>query len=77
MKDHNRTATKTSEISLVRRSPEYWRVTFDHPPLNVFGPEMLPQVNEIITAIETDEQVKVLVFDSSVEGFFLLNLDFI
>jgi len=31
---------------------------------------MLPQVNEIITAIETDEKVKVVVFDSAVEVFF-------
>src|SRR5438067_4403886 len=77
MKDQNYSATKTTEIRLVRRSPEYWRVTFDHPPLNIFGPEMLPQVNEIITAIETDEQVKVVVFDSAVEGFFLIHLDFL
>src|SRR5439155_16318037 len=39
--------------------------------------EMLPQVNEIITAIETDEQVKVVVFDSAVQGFFLIHLDFL
>src|SRR5207253_8586581 len=45
--------------------------------LNIFGPEMLPQVNEIITAVETDEQVKVVVFDSAVEGFFLIHLDFL
>ncbi len=73
----NYAATKTTEIRLVKPSPEYWRVTFDHPPLNIFGPEMLPQVNEIITAIETDEQVKVVVFDSAVEGFFLIHLDFL
>ena len=77
MKDQNYAATKTTEIRLAQRSPEYWRVTFDHPPLNIFGPEMLPQVNEIITAIETDEQVKVVVFDSAVEGFFLIHLDFL
>src|SRR5881296_889144 len=77
MKDQNYAATKTPEIRLAKRSPEYWRVTFDHPPLNIFGPEMLPQVNEIITALETDEQVKVVVFDSAVEGFFLIHLDFL
>ena len=77
MKDQNYAATKTAEIRLARRSPEYWRVTVDHPPLNIFGPEMLPQVNEIITALETDEQVKVVVFDSAVEGFFLIHLDFL
>ena len=71
------TPTATKRIHLDQRSPEYWRVTFDHPPLNIFGPEMLPQVNEIITAIETDEQVKVVVFDSAVEGFFLIHLDFL
>jgi enoyl-CoA hydratase/carnithine racemase len=75
MKDH--AARKTAEIRLARRSPEYWRVTIDHPPLNIFGPEMLPQVGEIITAIETDAQVKVVVFDSAVEGCFLIHLDFL
>jgi len=44
-------------------------VTFDHPPLNIFGPETIPQLNEIITALEKDEQVKVVVFDSAVDGF--------
>src|SRR5690349_7165065 len=73
----NHTATGTKQIYLTRHSPHYWRVTFDHPPLNIFGPETLPQVNEIITALETDEQVKVVVFDSAVEGFFLLHLDFL
>ena len=77
MKDQNDTATKIAEIRLAKHSPEYWRVTFDHPPLNIFGPGMLPQVNEIITALETDEQVKVVVFDSAVEGFFLIHLDFL
>jgi enoyl-CoA hydratase/carnithine racemase len=77
MKGQNYAASKTSEIRLARLSSEYWRVTFDHSPLNMFGPEMLPQVNEIITAIETDDQVKVVVFDSAVEGFFLIHLDFL
>src|SRR5436190_14467158 len=77
MKDPKFAATKNAQIHLIRRSPEYWRVTFDNPPLNIFGPEMLPQINEIITALETDEQVKVVVFDSAVEGFFLIHLDFL
>ena len=71
------TPTITKQISLKQLSPNYWRVTLNHPPLNIFGPEMLPQVNEIITAIVTDEQVKVVVFDSAVEGFFLIHLDFL
>jgi enoyl-CoA hydratase/carnithine racemase len=65
------------QIRLEQRSPSYWRVTFDHPPLNIFGPETIPQLNAIITALETDEQVKVVVFDSAVEGFFLTHYDFL
>src|SRR5262245_6591821 len=77
MKNQNETATKNTEIRLTRRSPTYWRVTFDHPPLNIFGPETIPQLNEIITALENDEQVKVVVFDSAVDGFFLTHYNFL
>jgi enoyl-CoA hydratase/carnithine racemase len=69
--------TMTKQILLTRQSPEYWRVTFNHPPLNIFGPETIPQLNEIITALETEEHVKVVVFDSAVEGFFLTHYDFL
>jgi hypothetical protein len=77
VKSDNYMATKATEIRLARRSPTYWQVTFDHPPLNIFGPETIPQLNEIITALETDEHVKVVVFDSAVEGFFLTHYNFL
>lgn len=64
-------------IHLERRLPSYWRVTFDHPPLNIFGPQSIPQLNEIVTALETDAQVKVVVFDSAVDGYFLTHYDFL
>ena len=47
----------TKQIRLIRRSPSYWRVTFDHPPLNIFGPETIPELNEIVTALETDKDL--------------------
>jgi enoyl-CoA hydratase/carnithine racemase len=77
MENETHTATGTKQIHLTRRSPHYWRVTIDHPPLNIFGPETIPQLNEVVTAIETDEHVKVVVFDSAVEGFFLTHYDFL
>jgi enoyl-CoA hydratase/carnithine racemase len=65
------------QVRLERRLPSYWRVTFDIPPINIFGPETIPQLDEIITALQTDEQVKVVVFDSAVEGFFLTHYNFL
>ena len=64
-------------VFLTKRSPEYWRVTLNHPPLNIFGPKTIPQLNEIITAIETDKDLKVVVFDSAIDGFFMTHYDFL
>src|ERR1700730_10029177 len=69
--------SRSRQIRLQQRSPSCWRVTFDLPLLNIFGPQNIPQLNEIITARETDENVKVVVFDSAVEGFFLTHYDFL
>ena len=77
MKTETQMAKDTKQIILTRRSSHYWRVTIDHPPLNIFGPATIPQLNEVITAIETDEHVKVVVFDSAVEGFFMTHYDFL
>ena len=69
--------TKTAQIRLSRSSPAYWRITFDNPPLNVMGPQFVQEFREIMSAIEDDEQVKVVVFDSAVNGFFLNHSDFL
>jgi enoyl-CoA hydratase/carnithine racemase len=69
--------TRTVQIRLTRSSPAYWRITFDNPPLNLMGPEFVLEFREIMTALETDEQVKVVVFESAVEGFFLNHSDFL
>jgi enoyl-CoA hydratase/carnithine racemase len=72
------TATeKKAEVRLIRHSEAYWRVTFDLPPLNIFGPTNVPQLEEVVHSMETDGRVKVVVFDSAVDGFFLTHYDFL
>src|SRR6202142_3232509 len=68
---------KIEQIHVTRKSPSYWRVIFDNPPLNLMGPEFVLQFQKIMTALETDEQVKVVVFESAVDGFFLNHSDFL
>jgi enoyl-CoA hydratase/carnithine racemase len=65
------------QIRLERLTPEYWRVTLDNPPFNIFGPDTIPQLNSVISQIETDPKVKVIVFQSAVPGFFLTHYDFV
>jgi enoyl-CoA hydratase/carnithine racemase len=68
---------KPGQIRLTRRSPAYWRVTFDNPPINVMGPQMVREFQEVIHALEADEDVRVVVFDSAVDGYFLNHSDFL
>ena len=65
------------EILLTKHSDAYWRVTIDLPPLNIFGPANLPQLEAIVSRLEADDRVRVVVFDSAVEGFFLTHYDFL
>ena len=69
-------ATKPAQIRVTKRSSAYWCVTIDNPPLNVMGPEMVKQFQEVINALEADEQVRVVVFDSAVDDYFLNHSDF-
>jgi enoyl-CoA hydratase/carnithine racemase len=68
--------TNPVQIKVARQSPAYWRVTIDHPPINVMGPPMVGQFHELINALETDQHVRVVVFDSAVDGYFLNHADF-
>jgi len=65
------------QIRLERRSAGYWRVIFDMPPLNIFGPQNMAPLSAIVAALETDKDVRVVVFDSAVEGFFITHYDFL
>src|SRR3954465_12323758 len=68
--------TKSAQLRLTRHSPAYWRVTIDNPPINVMGPRMVAEFQGIIDKIEPDSEVKVVVFDSAVDGYFLNHSDF-
>ena len=71
------TKTATAQVQLVRSSKALWRVTFNNPPLNVMGPQFVREFREIMAAVEADADLKVVVFDSAVEGFFLNHSDFL
>jgi enoyl-CoA hydratase/carnithine racemase len=68
---------KPEQLRLTRQSPAYWRVTIDNPPINVMGPQMVQQFQEVIKALEADENVRVVVFDSAVDDYFLNHSDFL
>lgn len=73
-----RSATEApDQVRLAKVSAEYWRVTFHNPPYNIYGPRTMPQLGEVVSALERDPDVRIVVFDSDVPGFFLTHYDFV
>src|SRR6478609_6470388 len=70
-------APKAAQVRLNRVTPSHCRVVLDNPPLNLMGPEFVSQIREIVTELENDDRVKVVIFESAVDGFFLNHSDFL
>jgi enoyl-CoA hydratase/carnithine racemase len=68
--------TSRPQIRVTRRSPAYWRVTIDNPPINVMGPQMVREFQSLMDMLETHNDVRVVVFESAVDGYFLNHSDF-
>jgi enoyl-CoA hydratase/carnithine racemase len=69
-------STKAPQVRMNRVAPGYCRVVFDNPPLNLMGPAFVLELRDIMATLEGDETVKVVVFESAVENFFLNHSDF-
>ena len=64
-----------THFTLDRRSPTYWRVTFNHPPVNTITATTARELAELVSLIERDTQLNVVVFDSANPDFFLAHYD--
>jgi enoyl-CoA hydratase/carnithine racemase len=58
------TATSTG-FTVERTSPSLWRVTFNNPPINLIDPPMIQGLEDLLTEVEQDKYVAVVVFDSA------------
>jgi len=68
-------STPWSHFKLDRRSPAYWRVTFDHPPINTITATTVAELARLVDLIERDTQLNVIVFDSANPDFYLAHYD--
>jgi enoyl-CoA hydratase/carnithine racemase len=65
----------SKQFSIDRRSEAYWRVTFSNPPINMLDPDTIKELQALLTQMETDEALKVVVFDSADPDFFVAHYD--
>lgn len=64
-----------STVILDRPSPRVATITFHNPPANVVAAETAVRLREIVTDLESDADVQVVVFKSDVPDFFLNHFD--
>lgn len=62
-------------LVLDRRSSKYWRVTFNHAPVNTITAQTVGELGELIALIEGNADLNVVVFDSANPDFFLAHYD--
>jgi enoyl-CoA hydratase/carnithine racemase len=51
--------------------------TFDNPPVNLIGPALVRDLVDLLNTLEHDEDVRVVVFASADEEFFLPHVDIV
>jgi enoyl-CoA hydratase/carnithine racemase len=64
-----------THLQLTDESPSLWRVTFNNPPVNVIGPNMMLDLKDLLTELESNDTVNVVVFDSADPDFYLAHYD--
>ena len=67
--------TSWTQFRLDRRHPGYWRVTFNHPPINTITATTITELSQLMDLIECDAQLNVVVFNSANPDFFLAHYD--
>jgi enoyl-CoA hydratase/carnithine racemase len=64
-----------SQFNIDRTYPGRWTITFSNPPINMFVPATIDELGALMTDLEADPSVKVVVFQSANPDFFVAHLD--
>nr|WP_294527700.1 hypothetical protein [uncultured Rhodopila sp.] len=59
-----------SQFNTDRTAPGRWTVTFGNPPINMFVPTTILELGALMTDLEADPSVKIVVFQSANPAFF-------
>jgi enoyl-CoA hydratase/carnithine racemase len=64
-----------SQFKTDRSYPGVWTITFSNPPINMFVPSTIVELLGLMSELEADPSLKVIVFQSGNPEFFVAHLD--
>jgi len=62
-------------VRVIEESPAYWRIVFDHPPLNIVGASMFAGLQDLLARMDASPSLRVVVFESANPDFYLAHFD--
>jgi enoyl-CoA hydratase/carnithine racemase len=68
-------ASNQNRLTIEEVTPAYWRVIIENPPINLYDPEMFAELNVLMNRIDTDRDLKVIVFESANPDYFIAHYD--
>src|SRR5271154_6957485 len=64
-----------TQFSVTDVSPAYWRISFSNPPTNLQDPDTILEFQELVTRMESNDGLKVVVLESGNPDFFINHYD--
>jgi enoyl-CoA hydratase/carnithine racemase len=64
-----------NQIEVSYPAPGYWRAELFNPPINLIDPDTIAELSHLVSRLESDPEVKVIVFASRNPDFFLAHYD--
>jgi len=64
-----------TQITISKPSSARWTATFNNPPINLIDPDTIGELQDLVATLESDAEVKVVVFRSADPDFFLAHWD--
>jgi enoyl-CoA hydratase/carnithine racemase len=59
------------KLAIDKKTPGYWRVTLDNPPINLIDDSMYDELYDLAGEIEGEPTLKVVIFESANPDFFI------
>jgi enoyl-CoA hydratase/carnithine racemase len=69
------TSKYRAPVHLTEHSPALLRFTLANPPINLFDPDVYAELRLLVDRMETDPELRVVIFDSADPDYFISHLD--
>jgi enoyl-CoA hydratase/carnithine racemase len=68
-------ADSTAPLQVIEETAAYWRVVFNYPPFNIVDAALYDSLQNLLAQMDASQNLRVVVFESAIAGFFLAHFD--